>query len=121
MVNQNLELIAKSRVLTTDQWGDYLIYKNPRQKVFVDGRSDFYGEKIGKEYIQVLNGHWRWREWMEKYDFDLALVPTTNAIAALLKQEPGWRTLADDGQQILLVRDHTPVPVAGNFPSQPRF
>jgi hypothetical protein len=121
MVNQNLDLIARSRVLTTDQWGDYLIYKNPQQKVFVDGRSDFYGEKIGKEYIQVLNGHWRWREWMQKYDFDLALVPTTNAIAELLKREPGWRTLADDGQQILLVRDHNSVPLAGNFPSQPRF
>jgi hypothetical protein len=116
-----LDLIGRSRVLATDQWADYLIYRNPQQKVFVDGRSDFYGEKIGKEYLQVLNGHWRWREWMTKYDFDLALVPTTNAIAELLKHEPGWRTLADDGQQILLVHDRTSVPMAGNSPSQPRF
>ena len=35
-------------VLTTDQWADYLIYTNPQQKVFVDGRSDFYGPEIGK-------------------------------------------------------------------------
>jgi len=121
MVRDNADLIARSRVLTTDQWGDYLIYKNPQQKVFVDGRSDFYGETVGNQYIQVMNGHWRWREWMAKYDFDLALVPTENAVAALLKQEPGWRTLADDGKQILLVRDRAPVPVAGNLPNQPRF
>ena len=119
--HDNAALIARSRVLTTDQWGDYLIYQNPQQKVFVDGRSDFYGETVGKEYIQVMNGHWRWREWMAKYDFDLALIPVSNALAALLKQEPGWRTVADDGKQILLVRDRVQVPVAGNLPTQPRF
>jgi hypothetical protein len=121
MVADNAALIARSRVLTTDQWGDYLIYKNPQQKVFVDGRSDFYGETIGKQYIQVMNGHWRWREWMTKYDFDLALIPTANALTALLKQEPGWRTVADDGKQILLVRDRQPVRVAGNLPTHPKF
>jgi hypothetical protein len=121
MYHDNAELIARSRVLTTDQWGDYLIYQNPQQKVFVDGRSDFYGETVGKQYIQVIHGHWRWREWMTKYDFDLALIPTETAAAALLKQEPGWRTLTDDGKQILLVRDRQLVPVAGNPPTQPRF
>ena len=58
---------------------------------------------------------------MKKYDFDLALIPTANALAALLKQEPEWRTLADDGKEILLVRDRVAVPVAGNLPTQPRF
>ena len=121
MVQDNAALIARSRVLTTDQWGDYLIYKNPQQKVFVDGRSDFYGETIGNQYIQVMSGDWRWRNWMKKYDFDLALIPVTNALSELLKQEPGWRTVADDGKQILLVRDHVPVPVARNTPNEPRF
>jgi len=121
MVRDNAALIARSRVLTTDQWGDYLIYKNPAQKVFVDGRSDFYGETIGNQYIQVMNGHWRWREWMKKYDFDLALIPVSNALSELLKQEPGWRVLGDDGKQILLVRDRVAVPVAGNTPNEPRF
>jgi len=121
MVHDHADLIARSRVLTTDQWGDYLIYTNPQQKVFVDGRSDFYGETIGNQYIQVMNGHWKWREWMAKYDFDLALIPLTNALSELLKQEPGWHVLADDGKQILLVRDRVLVPVAGNTPNQPRF
>lgn len=121
MVAEHQDLIARSRVLTTDQWGDYLIYRNPSQKVFVDGRSDFYGETIGREYVDVLNGHWRWRQWMAKYDFDLALVPVSNAVAELLKQEPGWRVLADDGKQILLVRDREPVRAASGSPLQPGF
>ena len=31
--------------------GDYLIYVNPQQKVFVDGRSDFYGPETGNQYL----------------------------------------------------------------------
>ena len=119
MIEQNAGLIANSRVLTTDQWGDYLIYKNPAQKVFVDGRSDFYGEKIGKDYVQLINGHWKWRQHMAKYNFDLVLIPISTALAQLLKQEPGWKTVADDGEQILLVRDRALVPVAGSSPLQP--
>lgn len=121
LVAKNADLIAKSRVLTTDQWGDYLIYRNPQQKVFIDGRSDFYGEKIGTEYVRLLQGHWKWREYMAKYNFDLVLVPVTNAIAELLKHEPGWKVVADNGKQILLVRDRALVPVAGNTPVQPSF
>ncbi len=48
MVHQHAGLIASGRLLTPDQWGDYIIYSfYPRQKVYVDGRSDFYGEKLG--------------------------------------------------------------------------
>jgi type IV secretory pathway VirB2 component (pilin) len=121
MVSEHGELLARSRVLTTDQWGDYLIYRNPLQKVFVDGRSDFYGEQVGREYVELLNGHWRWRQWMEKYGFDVALVPVSNAIAELLKREPGWRVVADDGQQILLVRQARAVQAAGSSPVEPGF
>jgi hypothetical protein len=104
IVHENLALIARSRVLTTDQWGDYLIFTNPRQKVYIDGRSDFYGEDVGNEYIRLLNGEWQWREVMAQRDFDLVLLPISNAIVQLLKQEPNWRVMADDGKQILLVR-----------------
>lgn len=105
IVHDNLPLIAGARVLTTDQWGDYLIFTNPQQKVFIDGRSDFYGPEIGKEYLRLTAGHWQWRELMAKYDFNVVLMSTSDGIVQLLKQEPNWRIVADDGKQILLVRN----------------
>ena len=46
MVHANAERLERGRLLTTDQWGDYIIYCfYPRQKVFMDGRSDFYGRR----------------------------------------------------------------------------
>ncbi len=78
-----------ARVLTTDQWGDYLIYTNPQQKVFVDGRSDFYGPEIGNQYLRLVNGRWDWRQVLRKYDFDLALLPTDLAIVQMLETPAG--------------------------------
>ncbi len=104
MIRAHEEQIVRSRVLTTDQWGDYLIYLNPeRQKVFVDGRSDFYGPEVGNEYIHLVNGAWDWSQVMAKYHFDLALLPVELPLVALLKQRPEWRVVEDDGKHILFV------------------
>jgi len=121
MVHEHADLITASKVLTTDQWGDYLIYTDPRRKVFVDGRSDFYGQEVGDEYLGVINGRWDWQKILAKYGFNLALVPTETAIAQLLKLSPEWRVVEDDGKHILLVRGTTPVLPQGNFGAEPRF
>jgi hypothetical protein len=120
MVHTHADLIFQSRVLTTDQWGDYLIYTNPGHKVFVDGRSDFYGPETGNQYIRLINGQWDWVQLIDKYKFDLALLPTECALSQLLKLAPGWRVVEDDGKRILLVRTVTPVPSAGIFRTEPR-
>jgi hypothetical protein len=44
-----------------------------------------------------------WEKVMEKYRFNLALIPVDTAAAQLLKQRPEWRVVADDGKEILLV------------------
>lgn len=121
MVADHQDIIHGQRVFTTDQWGDYLIYKFPDQKVFVDGRSDFYGREVGEEYLKVSQGHWQWREIMDRYEFEVALVAPDTAISQLLKREPAWKVIADDGKSILLVRRDSPVLAAGGSPQEPRF
>ncbi|HEY2842788.1 MAG TPA: hypothetical protein VGJ09_04025, partial [Bryobacteraceae bacterium] len=101
MVRAHSDLILRSRVLTTDQWADYLIYVNPAQKVFIDGRSDFYGPEVGNDYIRLTNGSWDWRKLLDKYHFNLALLPVESALAQILKLSPEWRVVEDDGKRIL--------------------
>ena len=78
-------------MLTTDQWGDYLIYVNPQQKVFVDGRSDFYGPEIGNQYLRMINGSGIGEQLLDKYDFNLALLPMEMPIVQLLEAHPDWQ------------------------------
>jgi hypothetical protein len=105
IVRAHSDLILQSRVLTTDQWADYLIYVNPAQKVFMDGRSDFYGPEVGNDYLRLTGGAWDWRKLMNKYGFNLALLPVDSALTQILKMAPDWRVIQDDGKRILLVRN----------------
>jgi hypothetical protein len=107
---------AMPRILTSDQWADYLIYRlYPRQRVFFDGRSDFFGPAIGSDYRQLLAGQSSWRELLDRYQFDLALLPRDWPLSASLDREPGWRLAYRDSVAVLYARDvgRTPWSAAG--------
>lgn len=109
MVERHADLIASGRLLTPDQWGDYIIYRfYPRQKVYVDGRSDFYGEQTGEEYLELLNASYGWKQILARRGFTLALLPVSWPLASILKLDPAWRVVADDGQALLFERVSRP-------------
>jgi hypothetical protein len=105
-VTANLaRLGAMPRVLTSDQWADYLIYRfYPRQRVFFDGRSDFYGVAIGGDYQQLLSVRPGWRQTLDRYRFEVALLPHDWPLGDLLADSPDWRVVYRDSVCILLVR-----------------
>jgi hypothetical protein len=104
MIQAHKGQILNTRLLTTDQWGDYLIYLNPQQKVYIDGRSDFYGQAVGNEYLRLTGGQWDWDQIMQKNGFTSVLLPTELPICQLLKRDGGWKVEEDSGKTILLVR-----------------
>jgi hypothetical protein len=44
---------------------------------------------------------------MQKYGFNLVLLPEETPIVQLLKTQPEWRVADDDGKHILLARKGT--------------
>jgi hypothetical protein len=96
---------AMPRILTSDQWADYLIYRlYPEQRVFFDGRSDFFGPGIGDDYCKLMAGEKSWRQLLERYQFDLALLPHAWALSTALDREPGWRKVYEDPVAVLFAR-----------------
>jgi hypothetical protein len=97
------------RVLTSDQWADYLIYRlYPRQRVFFDGRSDFYGPLLGDEYRGLLAVKPGWRDSLRRHGFDRALLPRDWPLSTILDGEPGWRRVYEDEAGVLFVRGAMP-------------
>ena len=94
------------RVLTSDQWADYLIFRlDPGRRVFFDGRSDFYGPALGADYRKLLGAEQGWRELVDRYGFELALLPHDWPLSTMLDREPGWRRVYGDGVAVLYARE----------------
>lgn len=105
MVARHAGLIASSRTLAPDQWSDYLVYKNyPRQRVAIDGRHNYYGEKIVANYIQLTAGSYNWKELLDGFRAEAVLCPVTWPLASLLKQDSAWRVVDDDSYAVLFLR-----------------
>ena len=105
MVSKHSKLLTESKVLAPDEWGDYMIYRFfPDVRVFFDGRSDFYGQTLGKDYIALLQGSYEWEELLKKHDFTAVFIPPTWPLASILKRNSEWKTLEDDGHAILFLK-----------------
>ncbi|HPQ16415.1 MAG TPA: hypothetical protein PLP04_14380 [Bryobacteraceae bacterium] len=90
------------RIFTHDEWGDYLIYRLfPETKVFVDGRSDFYGAEFGKAFLNVMRARYDWSQTLDSYSVDTVLLPVDAPLASTLKESPKWRPVYDDGKAIV--------------------
>jgi hypothetical protein len=93
---------SSAKIFTTDEWGDYLIYRSyPHGRVFLDGRSDFYGAEFGNEYLEIMSVKYDWEASLSRHAIDTVLLPADAALAGVLKESPRWRPIYDDGVAIV--------------------
>jgi hypothetical protein len=91
-----------SRIFSTDDWSGYVIYRlYPTVKVFIDGRSDFYGPKFGEEFTEVLDVKYNWDDRLKAYGVETILLPVSSHLSAALKGSSRWRCIYDDGVAIV--------------------
>ncbi len=92
-------------ILSDDEWGDYLIYRlHPTARVFIDGRSDFYGSKFGEETLGLFRGRYDWKKILDRHGPQTAVLRADSALASLMKESGRWRVMYDDGIAIVFRR-----------------
>jgi hypothetical protein len=93
------------RLLSTDKWGDYIIYRYwPRQRVFVDDRYNLYPVQIVTDMLTLLNGSDDWHAILERYRIDVVVWPAERPAVEALEREPDWSRVFRDGQAIVYMR-----------------
>jgi hypothetical protein len=96
------------RIFTTEEWGGYLIYRMyPGIRVFIDGRSDFYGADFGQKYLDVIRAQYTWRKTLNEAGVDTILLPADTELCGALKETSDWRLTYDDGVALLFRAVHT--------------
>jgi hypothetical protein len=99
---QTLRGDTAARIFANDEWGDYLIFSlYPKHRVFVDGRSDFYGNAFEEKYIDVLNVKYGWEQTLNRFQIDTILLPPSAPLAGALKESNKWRVAYDDGVALI--------------------
>ncbi|HEX3683901.1 MAG TPA: hypothetical protein VHU83_15320 [Bryobacteraceae bacterium] len=98
----SLNSVSKSRIFTYDQWSDYMIYRFfPDTKVFMDGRSDFYGSDFVDTYLQIVNAGYNWESDLKRFAVDTVVLRPDAPLATVLKQSRKWKLLFDNGTAIV--------------------
>jgi hypothetical protein len=102
---QAISVIAASparRIFTYDQWADYLLYRlYPAKQVFIDGRSDFYGDEIVMTSLHLINARYDCFKQLRRFAVDMVIVPPDAPLSTVLKGRAGWKLLFDDGKVLV--------------------
>jgi len=83
-------------------WGGYMLLKLwPAHPIFMDGHTHIYGEKLTREYEQVVTLSDNWESILDKYQVTWAIVRAQSSIARALENN-GWVILYQDKTAIIL-------------------
>ena len=73
-------------MFNNDEFGDYMIFSIwPKYRVFMDGRSDMYGEKYGNAYLKLANALPGWKEILAQYKIDWIIFDTRSPLTSISK------------------------------------
>jgi hypothetical protein len=88
-------------------WGGYLLYRSwPERTVFIDGQTDFYGEALSRQYVQVVTLTGDWESILEQYQVTWVLMPAGSALVKTLRDHPDWGVAYQDSTAaVLIIRD----------------
>lgn len=91
------------KMLNTYNWGGYLIWALPEYPVFVDGRTDLYGDEILHEWISIVSAEDGWEEKLDKWKIDIVFIEPGMYLARELENSH-WKLIYQDEQAVIYIR-----------------
>ncbi len=95
--------LDEGHIFNAYNWGGYLIWR--RIPVFIDGRTELYGDDFFRTYLQtfkVLDG---WERPLDDYDVDYILTDSNSALTTLLQTSSNWQAVYEDEMATVFVRN----------------
>jgi len=93
-------------MFNNDEFGDYIIFAAwPAYRVYIDGRSDMYGEKYGGDYLKIANVQQGWKEILKKYGISWIIFDTQSPLIAALHDQIDWQAIYSDPVATIFVQN----------------
>lgn len=91
------------QIFNSYNWGGFLIWELNGYPVFVDGRTDLYGDDVLREWLSIANAEEGWQAKLESRDVHLVLLEPSWPLTKVLAYE-GWQLLYEDKISVLYGR-----------------
>lgn len=91
------------RIFNEYNWGGYLIWNLREFTVFVDGRTDLFGDEIIGEWIEISKAEGNWQNKLDKWEIDYILIRPDRPLAAAAAET--WETLIEGEEMVLFRRE----------------
>ncbi len=85
-------------------WGGYLMYAAPEIPVFVDGRTDLYGDTMLSRYLLAATGGDGWEEVIDEFGVSTVIIEPNSGLASKLREEDAWRSVYEDELAVIFER-----------------
>ena len=93
-------------IFNSYNWGGYLMFRLPDYPVFVDGRTDLYGDEfLTHAYYETAIGASGWSETLDEYGINTVVVESASGLARALRENSGWRLDYEDELAVVFVRE----------------
>lgn len=91
------------QLLSEYNWGGYFIFNLPEYPVFVDGRTDLYGDEIIGEWMGLISAAEGWQQSLDNRNIHtVLLMPEREILSRLLAD--GWKVGYQDESAVVLIK-----------------
>ena len=95
--------IGNLKCLNSYAWGGYLSWALPEVPIFIDGRTDLYGEKIIQDWLVLLNSSDNWKTLLEDYQINcIILEPEQHIVNQLIADS--WNLIYRNENSVLILK-----------------
>ena len=88
-------------VLNDYGWGGYLDWRLRENKVFIDGRADFFPQDLFDQWLGLIGAKPGWQAGMEEFNIQFIMLPPDMPIVDQASAN-GWTTVYRDNVSVLL-------------------
>jgi hypothetical protein len=101
-----IEQKPEGKMFNHYNWGGYLIWRLwPDYRVFVDGRTDLYGDEILSDYVAIQSASSQTNDLLQKYDISFVLTMRNDSLSRWLRCQNGWRLVHQDEIATIWLKD----------------
>lgn len=91
---------SSGRILNEYNWGGYLEWAAPQFKLYVDGRTDLFGDSLLNQWLADMTAAKGWEQDVKTWQIDYILIDPQRPLAQAASLA-GWKMLYQDDQAVL--------------------